>query len=173
MKQTLPFGDEVYGLGAGIFFLGYFLFEVPSTLLLEDRGAQDAAAQHGVVARKGGFVSAESFRFAETAEGVGPHSRNGDPITHVREPANVTCREPTINNDRAADRCVNWFTGRQRPTSSAVALQGAERWHHAQPCPAITTHVHASAHPKQRNPCRHQIIRMVPEFRPILPPIIQ
>jgi len=34
MKQTLPFGDAVYGLGAGIFFLGYFLFVVPSNLLL-------------------------------------------------------------------------------------------------------------------------------------------
>src|SRR6478672_12002564 len=29
MKQTLPFDDAVYGLGAGIFFIGYFLFEVP------------------------------------------------------------------------------------------------------------------------------------------------
>lgn len=35
MKETLSFGDAVYGLGAGIFFLGYFLFEVPSNLLLE------------------------------------------------------------------------------------------------------------------------------------------
>jgi sugar phosphate permease len=26
MKQTLPFDDAVYGLGAGIFFIGYFLF---------------------------------------------------------------------------------------------------------------------------------------------------
>ena len=39
MKQTLPFGDAVYGIGAGIFFLGYFLFEVPSNLLLERIGA--------------------------------------------------------------------------------------------------------------------------------------
>jgi len=38
MKQTLAFGDAVYGLGAGIFFLGYFLFEVPSNLLLEKIG---------------------------------------------------------------------------------------------------------------------------------------
>ena len=30
MKQTLPFDAAVYGLGAGIFFIGYFLFEVPS-----------------------------------------------------------------------------------------------------------------------------------------------
>jgi MFS family permease len=40
MKQTLPFGDAVYGFGAGIFFIGYFLFEVPSNLLLEKIGAR-------------------------------------------------------------------------------------------------------------------------------------
>jgi sugar phosphate permease len=40
MKQTLTFSDAVYGLGAGIFFIGYFLFEVPSNLLLEKIGAR-------------------------------------------------------------------------------------------------------------------------------------
>jgi sugar phosphate permease len=40
MKQTLPFDEAVYGLGAGIFFAGYFLFEVPSNLLLEKIGAR-------------------------------------------------------------------------------------------------------------------------------------
>jgi MFS family permease len=40
MKQSLPFDDAVYGLGAGIFFIGYFLFEVPSNLLLEKIGAR-------------------------------------------------------------------------------------------------------------------------------------
>ncbi|MCC8979593.1 MFS transporter [Bradyrhizobium acaciae] len=40
MKQTLPFDEAVYGLGAGIFFIGYFLFEVPSNLLLERIGAR-------------------------------------------------------------------------------------------------------------------------------------
>lgn len=40
MKQTLPFSDAVYGLGAGIFFVGYFLFEVPSNLMLERIGAR-------------------------------------------------------------------------------------------------------------------------------------
>ncbi|MDA9467508.1 MFS transporter [Bradyrhizobium sp. CCBAU 53415] len=40
MKQTLPFDDAVYGVGAGIFFIGYFLFEVPSNLLLERIGAR-------------------------------------------------------------------------------------------------------------------------------------
>jgi len=40
MKQSLPFGDAVYGLGAGIFFIGYFLFEVPSNLMLAKVGAR-------------------------------------------------------------------------------------------------------------------------------------
>jgi D-galactonate transporter len=40
MKQDLAFSDAVYGLGAGIFFFGYALFEVPSNLLLEKIGAR-------------------------------------------------------------------------------------------------------------------------------------
>jgi MFS transporter, ACS family, tartrate transporter len=40
MKPDLRFSDAVYGLGAGIFFLGYFLFEVPSNLILERVGAR-------------------------------------------------------------------------------------------------------------------------------------
>src|SRR5213082_2989519 len=40
MLDDLKFSEAVYGLGAGIFFLGYFLFEVPSNLLLERIGAK-------------------------------------------------------------------------------------------------------------------------------------
>jgi MFS family permease len=40
MLTDLGFSDAMYGLGAGIFFLGYFLFEVPSNLLLEKFGAR-------------------------------------------------------------------------------------------------------------------------------------
>lgn len=39
-RQDLAITAEVFGLGAGIFFLGYFLFEVPSNLLLEKVGAR-------------------------------------------------------------------------------------------------------------------------------------
>jgi fucose permease len=38
MLDDLKFTEAVYGLGAGIFFLGYFFFEVPSNLLLEKFG---------------------------------------------------------------------------------------------------------------------------------------
>jgi len=40
MKSAVGFSDAVYGLGAGIFFLGYFLFEVPSNLILQRVGAR-------------------------------------------------------------------------------------------------------------------------------------
>ncbi len=38
MQQQLGFSDTVYGLAAGIFFIGYFIFEIPSNLLLEKFG---------------------------------------------------------------------------------------------------------------------------------------
>jgi MFS family permease len=40
MKSALRFSDSVYGLGAGIFFVGYLLFQVPSNLALVKYGAR-------------------------------------------------------------------------------------------------------------------------------------
>jgi ACS family tartrate transporter-like MFS transporter len=40
MNQDLGFSPAVYGFGAGIFFLGYVLFEVPSNLMLARTGAR-------------------------------------------------------------------------------------------------------------------------------------
>ena len=40
MAQALGLSDGMYGFGAGIFFLGYFLFEVPSNLILHRVGAR-------------------------------------------------------------------------------------------------------------------------------------
>lgn len=40
MHRDLGFSAYVYGLGAGIFFLGYCLFEVPSNLILHRLGAR-------------------------------------------------------------------------------------------------------------------------------------
>ena len=45
MLQDLQFSEAVYGLGAGVFFIGYFLFEVPSNLLLEKIGARKTLAR--------------------------------------------------------------------------------------------------------------------------------
>src|SRR5215217_2239378 len=40
MLSDLQWSDTVYGLGAGVFFLGYFLFEVPSNMILHRFGAR-------------------------------------------------------------------------------------------------------------------------------------
>ena len=40
MNADLGFSETVFGLGAGIFFIGYLLFEVPSNMLLERIGAR-------------------------------------------------------------------------------------------------------------------------------------
>ena len=45
MAVDLDFSDTVYGFGAGIFFIGYFLCEVPSNLLLHRIGARRALAR--------------------------------------------------------------------------------------------------------------------------------
>src|SRR4051794_1557780 len=45
MLSDLKFSETVYGLGAGIFFIGYAFFEVPSNLLLEKIGARATIAR--------------------------------------------------------------------------------------------------------------------------------
>jgi len=40
MNKDLGLSAYVFGWGAGIFFLGYFLFEVPSNVILEKVGAR-------------------------------------------------------------------------------------------------------------------------------------
>ena len=40
MQDQLQFSETAFGLGAGLFFVGYILFEVPSNLILERVGAR-------------------------------------------------------------------------------------------------------------------------------------
>ncbi|MGI4982741.1 MAG: MFS transporter [Janthinobacterium lividum] len=40
MLNALRFSDTIYGLGGGLFFVGYILFEVPSNLILQKVGAK-------------------------------------------------------------------------------------------------------------------------------------
>jgi MFS family permease len=45
MVKDLGFSEAVYGFGAGIVYLGYMLFEIPSNLLLEKIGARKTFAR--------------------------------------------------------------------------------------------------------------------------------
>jgi len=40
MKGDLHFSNIIYGFGSGVFFIGYFIFEVPSNLIMERVGAR-------------------------------------------------------------------------------------------------------------------------------------
>src|SRR5262249_9008880 len=40
MTDELKLSDTAYGFGVGIFFIGYYLFEIPSNLILERTGAR-------------------------------------------------------------------------------------------------------------------------------------
>src|SRR5215831_12792427 len=62
MLNDLQFSETIYGLGAGVFFIGYFLFEVPSNLMLHRFGAR---IWIGRIMISWGLVSA-SFMFIKT-----------------------------------------------------------------------------------------------------------
>ena len=49
MNEALGFSGSVYGFGAGIFFVGYFLFQVPSNLALSRVGARVWLARIAIV----------------------------------------------------------------------------------------------------------------------------
>ena len=61
MLSDLKFSETIYGLGAGIFFIGYFIFEVPSNLMLHKFGARKWIARimisWGVISASMMFVS--------------------------------------------------------------------------------------------------------------------
>jgi len=71
MNKDLGFSASLYGIGAGIFFIGYALFEVPSNMILEKVGARMWIARimitwgivSGLMATVIGPISFLSLRF--------------------------------------------------------------------------------------------------------------
>ena len=66
MNKALGFSATVFGVGSGIFFVGYFLFEIPSNLILSKVGARRWIARilltWGIISGLTAFVwSANSF----------------------------------------------------------------------------------------------------------------
>ncbi|HYW72393.1 MAG TPA: MFS transporter [Pyrinomonadaceae bacterium] len=64
MKGELSFTDEVLGFGAGIFFWGYFLLEIPGSILVEKWSARRWIARimisWGIVAILTGFIQSKN-----------------------------------------------------------------------------------------------------------------
>jgi D-galactonate transporter len=61
MTNALGFTPEVYGFGAGIFFIGYFLLEIPGSIMVERWSARRWIARimisWGVIASLTGFIN--------------------------------------------------------------------------------------------------------------------
>ena len=67
MKPDLGFNEAVIGNAAGIFFLGYFLLEIPGTLIVERWSARKWIARimvsWGIIASLMGFIGLPIFNF--------------------------------------------------------------------------------------------------------------
>ena len=67
MQGDLGFTDAIIGFGAGIFFLGYFLLEIPGTLIVERWSARKWIARimisWGIVAVLMGFINMPMLNF--------------------------------------------------------------------------------------------------------------
>jgi len=72
MNQALGFSEAAFGLGAGLFFVAYFLFEVPSNIFLERVGARVWIAR---IMISWGIVSA-AFAFIPSISGATGLSNN-------------------------------------------------------------------------------------------------
>lgn len=63
MTGDLHFSNAVFGFGAGIFFIGYFLFQIPSAVLIETWSARRfiglTLLVWGALATLGGFVNSD------------------------------------------------------------------------------------------------------------------
>ena len=76
MRAESWFNSEVLGFGAGIFFLGYLLLEIPSTVIVERWSARKWMSRimisWGIIASAMGFVaSANQFYFGRFMLGLG------------------------------------------------------------------------------------------------------
>jgi MFS transporter, ACS family, tartrate transporter len=67
MQNDMGFSDAVIGLGAGIFFLGYLLLDIPGSLIVERWSARKWIARimvsWGMVATLMGFLGTSTFSF--------------------------------------------------------------------------------------------------------------
>jgi hypothetical protein len=92
MNKAVGIDPKTYGLGAGIFFIGYFLLEVPSDLALQRFGARTWIAR---IMLTWGAVS--PLALMPVRDRSGPSHRNGSvqrlpPRTSPKSMHSAICR---------------------------------------------------------------------------------
>lgn len=89
MPNDPRFSETVYGFGAGIFFLGYFLFEVPSNPMLHKMGARNWLARIMLTWAVTSHASSSSRRPLRSTSAFSARGRRGrvrtgrDPLSDV------------------------------------------------------------------------------------------
>ena len=116
MNADLGFTPSIFGIGAGIFFVGYILFEIPSNLALQRFGARIWIARimisWGLISTAMALVSGETsfyvmrFLLGVAEAGFFPGSSSTSPIGSRR------------GSGRASSPC-SWRRSRLRPWSEA------------------------------------------------------
>jgi hypothetical protein len=106
MNQDLGFTPWIFGAGAGIFFIGYLLFEVPSNLALQHFGARVWIARimvsWGLVAMAMALVSGTASFYAMRF----PRRRRGRLLPGTRARASSRCSwRPCRSQRLLAVRC--------------------------------------------------------------------
>lgn len=114
-NRDLGFSPKVFAFGAGIFSLGYYLFEVPSNLLLHRFGARHWIAH--VVHTWGLFAGALAFVQGETGStSFASYSASPKPAFAQAPPI----RSMVAQSPRSIPVGVGWFRSHE-PTRSNVA----------------------------------------------------
>src|SRR5437879_1532903 len=111
MLSDLRFSETVYGLGAGIFFIGYFLFEIPSNIILHRVGARLWIAR--VMLSWGGDLGRDAVRdfgdrILHPALSAGCRGGRffprGDPVSDLLVSVRPTGRDHRAVHDRDSGR---------------------------------------------------------------------
>ena len=70
MTGDLKFSNTVFGFGAGIFFIGYFLLQIPGTMLVELWSARKFIGATLIIGNLGGFVGPYIIGFLSDKTGT-------------------------------------------------------------------------------------------------------
>lgn len=110
MRGDLHMSATEFGFVSGIFFWGYFIFELPSNIIMEKVGARLWIARimisWGLLAAATAFVTGQQFRGVAVSAGAGGGRvpAGADPVFHLLAVGLPSCAGRSGLSGRTADR---------------------------------------------------------------------